>query len=240
MVSQAPATLVTRLLLPGCLHDVWPYFREPELIAQWHGWEYDDLDAEIAEIYGNAAIGEDHRTINVGTHFFNLCEHDGGTRLEVYRVPHPGGDESDLPNIDLPHIDEGWISFVQQLRFMLDRHPAGPRHTVFVGGLPKDPTISPVQMVGLGQVGLQQNGALYGATVGPGDALTGTVWFESANQIGVTVDGWGDGLLIVANGPAGGPPYVSGQAVLSTYGLDHETRADLRDRWTQWWARHYS
>jgi uncharacterized protein YndB with AHSA1/START domain len=30
---------------------VWTMLREPSKVAQWHGWEADDLDAEIKEIY---------------------------------------------------------------------------------------------------------------------------------------------------------------------------------------------
>jgi hypothetical protein len=88
-------------------------------------------------------------------------------------------------------------------------------------------------------VGLQDIGAEYGATVGPGDALTGSLWFVSQNQIGVTVDAWGDGLLVVSNGHEGGPPYTSGQAVLTTYGLDDTRDDELADRWNAWWNRHY-
>jgi hypothetical protein len=39
------------------------------------------------------------------------------------------------------------------------------------------------------------------------------------------VDGWGDGLLVVA----------PGMAVLTTYGLDDTAVKELRTRWEQWW-----
>jgi hypothetical protein len=45
---------------------------------------------------------------------------------------------------------------------------------------------------------------------------------------------------VVANGPAGGPPYVASQAILTTYGLDDDERGALADRWTAWWSRHYT
>lgn len=227
---------VATVVLPLDLKECWPYFREPALVREWHGWEYDGLDAEIDQIYGGATIGEDHRTINVETHFFNFCDADGGTRVEVHRSPLA----EDSPWVEhLPEIDEGWTSFLQQLRFKLDRHRSDARRTVFYAGSPEDPTIAPVQWLGLGQVGLQEPGARYGATVGPGDGLTGTVWFESANQVGVTVDAWGDGLLIASNGPRPGPPYTQGQAILTTYGLADAERQDLIDRWSAWWTRHY-
>ena len=128
---------------------------------------------------------------------------------------------------------------MQQLRFKLSRHRADARRTSYHGGRPTDPSIAPIQWLGLGQVGLQRPGAPYGATVGPGDPLTGTVWFESANQVGVTVDAWGDGLLIATNGSAGGPPYARGQALLTTYGMPQEAFDGLVARWSRWWDRHY-
>lgn len=228
---------IASAVLPLPLRQCWPYFREPELIREWHGWEYDDLDAEITEIYEkNARPAEDHRSIALGTHLFTFTEEDGRTRADLTRGPL----EDDSPWREyLPDLDEGWTSFLQQLRFKLERHPDESRRTIFYAGTPKEQTISPIQWIGLGQVGLQQIGAKYGATVGPGDALTGEVWFVSGKQIGVTVDAWGDGLLIVSDGARGGPPYTSGQAILTTYGLEDDERTDLTHRWNEWWARHY-
>ena len=228
---------VASVVLPLPLRELWPYFREPELIREWHGWEYDGLADEITEIFiDKVKISEDHRTFNFGTHLFNFFEDEGATRLEVHRAPL----EEDSEWADyVPDIDEGWTSFVQQLRFKLERHRDDSRRTLFYSGTPKDPTVAPIQWLGLGQVGLQDVGAPYGATVGPGDALTGTVWFTSKNQVGVTVDDWGDGLLIAGNGPDGGPPYTKGEAILTTYGLDDDQRAELTDRWSTWWRKHY-
>lgn len=229
---------VTSVVLPLPLRECWPHFREPELVREWHGWEYDGLDAEITEIYVDGArVSEDHRTINVGTHLFNFFEDDGTTRVEVHRAPLT--DDNAAWADYLPDIDEGWTTFLQQLRFRLERHPDESRRTLFYGGTPKDPTISPVEWLGLGQVGLQEVGAPYGATVAPGDALSGSVWFVDTHQVGVTVDAWGDGLLVVTNGAAGGPPYTKGEAILTTYGLGDTERARLTERWTAWWGRHY-
>lgn len=234
---------VTTVVLPLPIKDCWPYFRDPALIREWHGWEYDSdggLDGEIEEIFvEGATVGEDHRSINLGTHLFTFSEEGGSTRVEVVRAPVEEGSEAEGLIPFLPEIDEGWTSFLQQLRFKLERHRDASRRTVFYGGNPQDPTISPIQWLGLGQVGMQKVGATYGATVGPGDALTGELWFTAPHQIGVTVEGWGDGLLIVSEGPEGGPPYTKGQALLTTYGLDDEEYTDLADRWSAWWGRHY-
>ena len=237
MVNPASQHATTSVVLPLQIKDCWPYLRVPDLVREWHGWEYDGLDAEVAEIFlDGARLSEDHCTLSLGTHLFTLSEDDGETRIDVHRAPLP--EDSEWTPY-LPDIDEGWETFLQQLRFKLARHRDEKRRTLFYSGTPKDPTISPVQWLGLGQVALQDLGAEYGATVAPGDALTGNLWFVSKNQVGVTVDSWGDGLLVVSNGPHGGPPYTSGQAILTTFGLDDAEREVLADRWNAWWSRHY-
>ncbi|HET6627356.1 MAG TPA: hypothetical protein VFG63_13290 [Nocardioidaceae bacterium] len=228
---------VTSVVLPLPIRELWPYFREPELIREWHGWEYDGLGDEIQEIYlDTATISEDHRTLHLGSHLFNFFEDDGATRLDVHRAP-LSDDSAWAPFV--ADIDEGWTSFVQQLRFLVERHRGEHRHTIFYGGAPKDPAVSPVRQLGLGQVRLQDVGAPYVATVGTGDALTGTVWFTAPHQLGLTVDAWGDGLLVVGDGTAAGPPYAKGEAILTTYGLDDRARAALAERWSSWWSAHY-
>lgn len=228
---------VTSVVLPLPLKECWPWFQDPALIREWHGWEYDGLEAEIQEIFvDGVAIGEDHRTINVGTHFFNFFEDDACTRVDVHRAPL---DEHSEWHEYLPDIDEGWTTFLQQLRFKLSHHRDDSRRTVFYGGTPSDPEVAPIQLVGLGEIGSREPGTEYSTTLGPGDTVTGTLWFASANQVGITVDNWGDGLLVVSNGCRGGPPYTQGQAVLTSYGLADDQHAALVARWNDWWGRHY-
>lgn len=239
VTDTRPGGPVATVVLPVSLQEAWEYFRDPALIRLWHGWEYDDLDHEIAEIYGSATYSEDHRTINVGTHFFNLFDDGDRTRVEAHRSPPTDDPESRAWGPYLLDIDEGWTSFLEQLRFMLARHPGDRRRTVFYGGAPKDPTTSLGQSLGLARVLTLEPGTAYRTSVGPGDALTGSVWFVTAHQVGVTVDAWGDGLLVVADGPHGGPPYTQGQAILTSYRLDDTAHQDLVTRWTHWWRDHY-
>ena len=132
MVNQPVASVV----LPVSLRDAWPYFREPDLILEWHGWEYGagGLDKEIKQIYlDEARVGEDHRRIHFGTHFFDFDEEADATRVDVHRAP---SSEDAEWRESLPDIDEGWLSFLQQLRFRLERHQADSRRTIFVSGTP--------------------------------------------------------------------------------------------------------
>jgi hypothetical protein len=89
---------------------------------------------------------------------------------------------------------------------------------------------------GLAAVHGQAAGSAYAAEAATGDLLSGTVWFTSRHQLGLTVDDWGDGLLVVAEGPTDGPPYDGAQAVLTTYGLDPRRHQELQGRWRGWWG----
>ena len=66
--------------------------------------------------------------------------------------------------------------------------------------------------------------------------LSGEVLFRSDLQLGLTVDEWGDGLLLIAQSPS-----VPGAAsmLLCTYGVDVAFMADLESRWSAWWDDHF-
>ena len=60
------------------------------------------------------------------------------------------------------------------------------------------------------------------------------MWFRSAHQLGLTVDGWGPGLLVMADAPNGGG--LAASATLTTYGpIDGDREA----RWTGVWRAAY-
>jgi len=201
------------------IDEVWRAMREPGRIRHWHGWEFSEnggLDAEIDQIYVRNAKGDagTHTLTMQGSDTFSLYDTgDGHTLVRLVRAPRGQNPEWDAFYDD---ISEGWTTFLQQLRFALERHPGSPRRTVYFNGAP------------LESLGLPENtrpGERYSASVA-GETLAGEVWFRSANQAGFTVDGWGDGLLIVGAGPAG-----TVMAVLTTYGLDDEAYQRLRGRW---------
>ena len=62
---------------------------------------------------------------------------------------------------------------------------------------------------GLGDAAVLPVGAPYRATAATGDLLTGTVWARAANQLALRVDGWGDGLLVLAEQPV--TPHQAGR-----------------------------
>ena len=70
--------------------------------------------------------------------------------------------------------------------------------------------------------------------------MTGRVWFRSENQVGVTVDQWGDGLLVLSYvGVTENKPTGAAMAVLTFYGVDDATRESVDKRWSDWWTPRY-
>jgi hypothetical protein len=73
-----------------------------------------------------------------------------------------------------------------------------------------------------------------------GLALSGTVFFRTEHQLGLTVAEWGDGLLEVADSPpAPHRPVAGSAAILSLYGLGEDAVTQLRATWDRWWDREF-
>ncbi|MGI8780273.1 MAG: SRPBCC family protein [Solirubrobacteraceae bacterium] len=214
---------------------VWHALRDPASIRRWHGWEYDGLDTEIAEIYlhgvkadepaGTIAIAEGSR--------FVVEDHGPQTVVRVTMAA-PAGDAGWGEFYD--DIREGWTSFVHQLRFALERHPGEDRRTLQLDGAGPRPLVP----AALGLDGAERAGEPYAGTTGWGERWSGEVLFRNEHQIGLTVDGYGPGLVVLhAKPPAKRPPHGGGMAIVTSYGLDAAAQAALEDRWAAWWREHY-
>lgn len=206
---------------------VWRALREAGEIRRWHGWEFDGLDEEIDTIYRSAveevADGPERRLRTAAT-VIEVGER-GSSTVVTFVLAAPPEDESWQGWYE--DVRSGWLTFAQQLRFALERHPGEDRRTVFVAGTPAADGPGPIELLGLAGVG--GPGSPYAASLPTGDEITGEVWFRTAGQVGVTVAGWGDGLLVVAD------RYPTG-AVLSMYGTDP---GELAQRWETWWGEHF-
>jgi len=214
---------------------VWEALRDKEKIRHWHGWEFEGLDEEIDLIYFTAYTEDvEARRLDVqGGDLIRVEAHGDGSRVTLTRAPHGTDPEWDAYYDD---VTEGWITFINQLRFALERHPDDPRRTLFYAGVG---ATSPIDALGLGDVATNPAGTPYRATV-RGEQLNGTVWFRSGNQTGLTVDGWGDGLLVLSHlAPSEGKPAGAAMAVLSLYGGDTPTYDAVNERWQGWWAQNY-
>jgi hypothetical protein len=217
--------------------EVWRALRDPELIRRWHGWHFDGLDEEIRLIYVDHVAEEDP-----GNHVLVLQDSDrftlhpapgGGTVVRVTRAPRGSNPEWDAYYDD---ITEGWITFLEQLRFGLERHGLAERRTLFLAGQLRDAGQPMAAALGLAEAAELPVGAAYRATAPTGDELAGEVFARSAHQLAVTVAGLGDGLIVVGQ-QVPGPSRPTGgvMLVLTAYGTTEADFAALERRWTGWW-----
>jgi hypothetical protein len=233
--------VIVEVVVAAPIDVVWRALREPVEIARWFGWDHPGFDEEIDFIFQKAlTVSESDRTLRgidspdrialeaVGDH----------TIVRVIRSA-PVSDVSWQGIYD--DTFEGWTTFVHQLRFALERQRGAERRTLFFNGRANAAgTALPTEALGLGELATVPVGERYAAITPFGERLEGTVWFRAPYQLGLTVDGFGNGLLIPNNRPkTSKSPYGGGNVVITTYGLSDKAFADLRDRWQRWWATNY-
>ncbi|MET0388668.1 MAG: SRPBCC domain-containing protein [Polyangiales bacterium] len=210
---------------------VWRALREPQEIRRWFGWEHGGLDEEVEHIFlagvEELAPGKQLRFKSVDT-TFTVDDHGTHSVLRVTkrdRHEDPGYDE----------IEEGWVSFLQQLRFGLEKHAGEERRTLFLSNPPRTP-IERAKIARSGRPAFGSFAALAQVPVGEryqltaADALDGELWFRSAHQLGVTFEQ--DAGLLVLGRP---PDQAHGTGIVTVFGLDEAAFTALRERWTAWW-----
>lgn len=221
---------------------VWSALRDPALVGRWFGWDYDGLAAEIREIFAEQADADDDvRTLSWPDGDRIVVTPAGeGTSLQVLRAGHGIPGASDEVPFDGVYdaVDEGWITFSQQLRFLVERHRDQPRRTISAHGLDLGPEDSPLlSRLGLRELGSESVGGGYEVRRADGTTFSGEVYFQTDLQIGLTVAEEDDALLVVARTPpASAPPNGQVMFVLSTYGFDDARFAEAERRWSGWWG----
>lgn len=227
--------VLVEVTVPAPADAVWAALRDPAQIKNWFGWDTDALKDEIDFIFvTHAEADEERRTVTfVGVNDRYEVEARGETSVVRVVRSAPAGEWTDV----FDGMIEGWISFTQQLAFAFARHPGQTRRTLFFSGPPH------ADQLGRSLLGLDAApapGEPYTMPLGPDDA-SGQVWFVSRHQIGVTVDAWGDGLLVVAESPpkADKRPRGATMLTLTTYGLSDAAFADLEGRWKIWWEARF-
>lgn len=223
--------------------EVWAALREPAKVLRWFGWDADSLPAEVDFIFVQYARADETAGV---LHFegtsdrFEVIDQGETSRLRVVRAAPAGTDDWDDVYEDMT---EGWITFVQQLRFALERHALASRRTLFftTGRSETRADARPLQALGLADLTEASPGQPWARDLPTGDRLQGRVWHASRWQIGLTVDDWGEGLLVVHDAGAwtSGGGHGAGMAVLTTYGLDDAAFQALELRWTRWWHGHF-
>jgi uncharacterized protein YndB with AHSA1/START domain len=190
-------TVAVEVTIGAPVAAVWRALRDPAEIRRWHGWDYDDLDAEIDVIYVEGVEADEASgTIQIGEGSRFEVEDRGARTVVRVTMPTPGASWDE----HYDDIREGWTTFLEQLRFALEAHPGKERRTLHLDGPPA------VAIEG-------RPGEPYAATTSWGERLTGTVRFRNAHQVGVSVGAYGPGLVVLHAKPDGG-----GMTVVTTYG----------------------
>ena len=111
---------------------VWRELTERERVRHWFGWEYDGLDDEIKLIFEeHAKLVPPDRIEMPMDGLIELSDHGPQTLI---RVTKPG----DLDALEWKDvygdIEEGWITFLHQLRYRLAVAPDASRRTIYRTG----------------------------------------------------------------------------------------------------------
>lgn len=228
--------VLVEVTVPAPADAVWAALRDPQRIKDWFGWETDGLKDEIDFIFVTHAEADDEKRVVsfVGVNDRYEVEATGATTSLVRVVRSaPVGDWSDV----FDGMIEGWISFTWQLAFAFARHPGQIRRTIFFSGPPREDRLA-CSLLGLDAA--PAPGEPWSLPLGPDADASGQVWFLARHQTGVTVDAWGDGLLVVVDQPPN-EKHARGTTMLTltTYGLDDTAFADLQSRWQGWWDRRF-
>jgi hypothetical protein len=194
---------------------VWRALTEPERVARWFGWDYDGLEGEIRYIFVDHARKEPPGRLVLDdgedNQTIELIEEGPRTRVICIR---PGSLEGADWDELYEDVREGWITFFHQLRHSVERHPDEDRRTIRLTG-----DAVPAEVV----EALERE-------------VSGPVWHQGRFQYAVAAGG--DGDLLVGVHPklpidAREPGAVA--VTVTSYGLDDQSYAALRERWKSWW-----
>ena len=198
-----PDRVLVEILVAAPIETVWKALREPAEMCRWFGWNYPRLAQDIDMMFfQNTQADEANHTVSDTGGMpdrFVLEAQGAQTIVRVIRsAPVTDGTWRGIYD----DVNEGWLTFFQQLKFMLERHPGTERRTLYLNGRAASAaTPLPAQALGLDAVATVPVGERYAIETAAGEKLAGTVWYRGSYQLGLTVDGYGDGLLIVCARP---------------------------------------
>ncbi|MEH1014162.1 SRPBCC domain-containing protein [Micromonospora sp. CPCC 206060] len=190
---------------------VWRALTEPDELRQWFGWDHEGIDAEIRYIFADHAelFPPDRIALEDGQEIQVDPTDGGGTMV---RARQPGA--LDDPRWADVHdgMEEGWRSFFEQLRYLLEGRPSDRRRTVYLTG-----TVTGPELVGLvTSAGVREDR------------------YAGRYQV-VVVDPQGRLVVAAADRPLDAGEASSASITVSGYGLDDVTFAELRTQWLARW-----
>jgi uncharacterized protein YndB with AHSA1/START domain len=188
---------------------VWQAMTSPEQIRQWFGWDYEGIDGEIRYIFvDHVELHPPERMLFEDGAYIELVA--DGPRT-VVRAALPGSlDDADWDEI-YDGIEEGWRTFLEQLRFLLETRPRGRRRTIYLTGT--------------------TTGAHALAIAGAGEQPWHTSRYQS-----MTIDSSGQLLGVASQAPLAGDGAGPTAITITTYGLDDDAFAAVRDEWADRWS----
>ena len=121
--------VVVEVVIAAPIETVWRALRDRAEIRRWFGWEYEDFEAEIRFIFEEASTADDEAHVLDGGPGGTIALEARGdqTVVRVTRAA-PAGSWDGIYD----EVNEGWLTFIQQLRFYLERHPGQDRRTLHV------------------------------------------------------------------------------------------------------------
>jgi uncharacterized protein YndB with AHSA1/START domain len=117
--------VIVELAIAAPADTVWRALRDRDEIKRWFGWEYDGFDEEVDFIFFEASEADDDARVLDGGPGGVIALEDRGDQT-VVRVTRPA------PADGYDEVNEGWLTFIQQLRFYLERRPGRERRTLHV------------------------------------------------------------------------------------------------------------
>jgi hypothetical protein len=121
--------VIVELVIDAPAETVWRALRDPAEIRNWFGWDYEGLEEEIRFIFLEAAKADDDaRVLDGGSEGVITVEDRGDQSVVRVTRAAPAGSWDGVYD----EVNEGWLTFFQQLRFYLERHPGKERRTINV------------------------------------------------------------------------------------------------------------
>ena len=121
--------VIVEVVIEAPVETVWRALRDRAEIKRWFGWEYDGFDEEVEFIFFQESTADDEAHVLDGGPGGVIALEGRGERT-VVRVTRaaPAGSWDGVYD----EINEGWLTFVQQLRFYLERNAGRERRTLHV------------------------------------------------------------------------------------------------------------